>query len=86
MLPLSVPQGLIHAPHFFTGETLAIDKKHWRVVENAWQGMAKFHSPDAIAERQVKENLHTTILDLASGNSVVKYSDWMGVKLVARQV
>jgi hypothetical protein len=56
------------------------------VVEDAWHGIAKLHSPDAIVERQVKENLHTTILDLASGNSVVKYSDWMGVKLVTRQV
>jgi hypothetical protein len=56
------------------------------VVEDAWHGMAKLHSPDAIAERHVKENLHTTILNLASGNSVVKYSDWMGGKLVARQV
>jgi hypothetical protein len=81
-----VPQGLIHALHVSIGETLAIDKEHWRVVEDAWHGMAKLHSPDAIAERHVKENLHTTILNLASGNSVVKYSDWMGGKLVARQV
>jgi hypothetical protein len=36
------------------------------------------------AQRRVKEI--RIISDLASGNSVVKYRDWMGVNLVAQQV